>query len=121
MVLINLAVGGGTIVQGLFSNIDWGNHSYFMQISVDVSGGSNYVTMGTTQLRSVPYALYAESSGTAGPQGIPGIDGVDGAPGADGTNGVDGINGIDGTNGIDGANGTDGTNGVDGAPGADGN
>ena len=145
--LINLAVGGGTVAQGLFSNIDWGNHSYFMKISVDVSGGSNYVAMGTTQLRSVPYALFAETSNNAGPQGIQGVAGNDGNDGVDGTNGVDGVQGIqgiqglqgdtgvagpqgiqgvagndgaDGTNGIDGLNGTNGVDGTNGLPGADG-
>ena len=97
--LINLAVGGGTVATGLFSNIDWGNHSYFMKISVDVSGGSNYLTMGTTQLRSVPYALFAETSNNAGPQGVAGNDGVDGT---NGTNGVDGTNGTNGVDGVDG-------------------
>ena len=127
--LINLAIGGGTVAQGLFSNIDWGNHSYFMKIAVDVSGGSTYVVMGTTQLRSVPYALFAETSNNAGPQGIQGVAGNDGADGTNGTNGVDGndgaagtngTNGIDGIDGNDGATGLTGVQGIQGATGNDG-
>jgi len=124
--LINLAIGGGTVAQGLFSNIDWGNHSYFMKIAVDVSGGSTYVVMGTTQLRSVPYALFAETSNNAGPQGIQGVAGNDGADGTNGTNGVDGndgatgLTGVQGIQGATGNDGTNGTNGIDGAAGATG-
>jgi len=117
--LINLAVGGGTVATGLFSNIDWGNHSYFMKISVDVSGGTSYIVMGTTQLRSVPYALYAETSGssTPGPQGVQGIQGLPGDTGAVGPQGPQGPIGLTGPAG---SNGIDGTDGVDGAPGATG-
>ena len=120
--LINLAVGGGTVATGLFSNIDWGNHSYFMKISVDVSGGTSYIVMGTTQLRSVPYALYAETSGssTPGPQGVQGIQGLPGDTGAVGPQGPQGPIGLTGPAGNDGADGNDGIDGVDGAVGAQG-
>jgi len=55
--------------------------------------------MGTSQLLSVPYAMYAETSGSSTPgpqgeQGEQGIQGETGAPGADGTNGTDGDDGI---------------------------
>ena len=138
--LVNLSVGDGVVMTGVFNTIDWGNHNYFIEVAVDVTGGTTYIVMGTTQLRSVPYALYAETSGTPGtpgPQGIAGndgvdgvdgtngVDGVDGAPGVDGTNGTngvdgnDGIDGTNGTNGVDGNDGVDGTNGVDGIDGID--
>ena len=121
--LINLAIGGGTVSQGAFANIDWGQHNYFMKISVDVSGGSTYVVMGTTQLRSVPYALFAETSNNAGPQGIQGVAGNDGLDGINGTNGVDGVDGVAGVQGIQGLQGDTGvacTNGIDGIDGVDG-
>jgi len=94
--LVNLAVGEGTVVSGDFTTIDWGNHSYFIQVAVDVTGGSNYQVMGTTQLRSVPYALYAETSGNPGPQGIPGDTGAVGPQGPIGLTGATGTfaNGI---------------------------
>ncbi|MFC2114766.1 Kelch repeat-containing protein [Bacteroidota bacterium] len=61
--LINLQVGNGTINSGSFAPIEWGNNKYFMKIEIDITGGSNYVLMGVSQLLSVPYALYAKSSG----------------------------------------------------------
>ena len=88
--LVNLAVGEGTVVSGDFTTIDWGNHSYFIQVAIDVTGGSNYQVMGTTQLRSVPYALYAETSGNPGPQGPQGIPGDTGAVGPQGPIGLTG-------------------------------
>ena len=52
--LVNLAIGEGTVISGTFNTIDWGNHSYFIEVAVDVNGGTNYLVMGTTRLRSVP-------------------------------------------------------------------
>ena len=59
---INLTIGDGTAA-GDFSLIDWSLGSYFLGIQLDT--GAGYVAMGTTQLLSVPYALYAENSGSA--------------------------------------------------------
>jgi hypothetical protein len=61
--LVNLTVGQGTTGNN-FSAIDWSAGPYFLEISLDLAGGSSYTSMGTTQLLSVPYALYAEKSGT---------------------------------------------------------
>lgn len=57
--LFNLTIGGGAIQQGTMSAISWGTDNYFIQIGMDATGGSNFITMGTTQLLSVPYALHA--------------------------------------------------------------
>jgi hypothetical protein len=62
--LINLEIGRGTIVSGDFLSIDWGSDSYFIKIEIDVSGGTSYTEMGTTQLLSVPYALHAKTAET---------------------------------------------------------
>lgn len=61
--LFNLTVGAGSVQSGVFANIDWSNDNYFLKVGLDANGGSNFVTMGTTQLLSVPYALYAKSAG----------------------------------------------------------
>ncbi len=61
--LFNLDVGSGTPVIGTFSGINWASGTYYLQIDVDVSGGSIYQFMGVSQLLSVPYALYSESTG----------------------------------------------------------
>jgi hypothetical protein len=76
--LFNTHIGNGTLTSGAFSNIDWGGHSHFLKVEMDASGGSNYTLLGTSQLVSVPYALYAAESGssTPGPQGIQGVSGL---------------------------------------------
>jgi hypothetical protein len=58
---INLVVGQGTAITGTFTAINWGTGSYYL--GIELNTGSGYVAMGTTQLLSVPYALYANSSG----------------------------------------------------------
>ncbi|MBN2174695.1 MAG: hypothetical protein JW731_11215 [Bacteroidales bacterium] len=60
--LANLNVGGGVPVSGNFSTIGWGSNTYFLKIEMDPLGGSAYQLMGTSQLLSVPYALYARNS-----------------------------------------------------------
>jgi uncharacterized protein (TIGR02145 family) len=60
---VNLVIGTGTATIGTFSTINWGNGNYYL--GIELNTGSGYVAMGTTQLLSVPYALYANSSGNA--------------------------------------------------------
>ena len=60
---INLVVGQGTVITGTFSSINWANSSYFL--GIELNTGNGFVDMGSTQLLSVPYALYANSSGNA--------------------------------------------------------
>jgi uncharacterized protein (TIGR02145 family) len=62
---VNLVIGQGTANTGTFSEIDWSLGSYYLGIELDT--GNGYVAMGTTQLLSVPYALYAENSGNSIP------------------------------------------------------
>jgi len=61
--LINLEIGNGIPESGDFSAIDWGNHSYFVKIEMDETGGIDYQFMGISKLLSVPYALYAGKTG----------------------------------------------------------
>ena len=56
--LITLTIGEGT-TRDVFSSIDWGNGEYYLKVEVDPEGGINYVMNQTSQLLSVPYALYA--------------------------------------------------------------
>ena len=60
---VNLTVGEGTATTGTFADINWGNGSYYL--GIELKTGTDFVAMGTTQLLSVPYALYANSSGNA--------------------------------------------------------
>lgn len=59
--LVNVAIGTGTLLNGSFTNINWGNGPYFIQVAVDPNGGTAYSVLGTSQLISVPYALYAKN------------------------------------------------------------
>ena len=70
---VNLVIGQGTAIDGMFSELDWSLGSYYLGIELDT--GNGYVAMGTTQLLSVPYALYAENAGN-GDQGIPALESV---------------------------------------------
>ncbi len=59
--LVNLEIGTGTTSDD-FTTIDWANDTYFIRTSIDVTGGSSYAVMGTSQLMSVPYALHAKTA-----------------------------------------------------------
>jgi uncharacterized protein (TIGR02145 family) len=63
--LISLQIGMGTLVSGVFSNINWGNLSHFIKLEADFNGGTTYELLGTQELMSVPYALYAGKTDTS--------------------------------------------------------
>jgi hypothetical protein len=84
--LATFEIGGGTVLSGTFSTINWSNGPYFIKTETDPTGGTNYTISGTSQLASVPYALFAANGGTPGPQGIQGIAGATGATGTNGKN-----------------------------------
>jgi len=73
--LMSIEVGGGVFGVGSFSLINWADGPYFLKTAIDPLGGTNYTIIGTSQLLSVPFALYAASSGSSipGPQGPPGF------------------------------------------------
>ncbi len=124
--LVSLEIGGGAVVSGNFSTIDWSAGPYFIKTDTDPLGGTNYTITGTTQFLSVPYALYAERSGTpgtpgpAGPQGNPGPAGATGLTGATGPQGNPGPTGPTGPAGAAGATGPQGSIGLTGPAGATG-
>ena len=60
---VSLVVGTGTATTGTFSSIKWANGTYYL--GIELNTGSGFVAMGTTQLLSVPYALYANSAGNS--------------------------------------------------------
>lgn len=68
--LFNLVIGQGTVVSGVFSAINWSVNSKFLKVEMDATGGTNFVTVGTTQLLSVPYAMAADSLITSPGEGI---------------------------------------------------
>lgn len=64
--LASLEIGSGTVISGTFNTINWGSNSYYLKTETDPTGGANYTITGTSQLLSVPYALYAKSAGGTG-------------------------------------------------------
>jgi len=59
--LITIEIGGGSPVT--FAAIDWSAGPYFIKTETDTGGGTNYTITDTSQLLSVPYALYAKTAG----------------------------------------------------------
>lgn len=120
--LFSVSLGMGTPVTGTFNTISWASGSMFLETELDPTGGSSYTSMGTSQMLSVPYALYAETSGNgpAGPTGPTGAQGPTGPAGVQGATGAQGPTGAAGANGATGATGATGANGATGPTGAQG-
>ncbi|HNS18343.1 MAG TPA: FISUMP domain-containing protein [Bacteroidales bacterium] len=62
--LVNVEVGHGKALTGSLPAIDWSTGSHFLRVEMDQAGGTDLELMGISQLLSVPYALYAEKSGS---------------------------------------------------------
>jgi hypothetical protein len=107
--LVSLEIGSGTAVTGTFAGINWATGPYFIKTETDPTGGTAYTIVGTTELMSVPYALFS-ANGTPGPDGP---QGPQGPAGVDGPQGPQGPAGIDGPQGPAGANGTNGQSAYD--------
>lgn len=90
--LFSASVGSGTVVVGTFAAIPWNTGHKYLKVEYDPQGGSNYTVMGTTELLSVPYALYAVTSSN-GPQGLTGPTGETGPIGLTGATGPTGPSG----------------------------
>ena len=80
--LASVQVGRGATLDN-FSSIDWGSGAYFLSVSI------NGEEVGSSQLMSVPYALYSfkAANGVPGPQGIQGPVGPQGVSGPTGPGG----------------------------------
>ena len=59
--LVTLEVGTGSTSDD-FSAIDWSDGAYYIKTEADLSGSNNYTITGSSQLLSVPYALYSKTS-----------------------------------------------------------
>jgi len=120
--LVSIEIGGGRVVSGNFSTIDWSLGSFFIKTEIDPTGGTNYTIVGTSQLLSVPYALYAKTSGTStpGPKGDKGDQGEQGVAGPKGDKGDKGDQGEQGVAGPKGDKGDKGDQGEQGIAGPKG-
>lgn len=63
--LVSLEIGTGSLVSGSFASINWASGPYYIKTETDPTGGTSYSIFGTSQLNSVPYALYSETANTA--------------------------------------------------------
>jgi len=59
--IVSVNIGEGTVQSGNFNNIDWENNTYSLKVEIDT--GNGYQDYGTTELKFVPYAKYAEVAG----------------------------------------------------------
>ena len=59
--VIELEIGRGIPASGSFESIDWSVSDYYIKVEMDPKNKpeKNYTVIGTSQLLSVPYALYA--------------------------------------------------------------
>ncbi len=60
--VFSLSIGSGTSIIGDLASVGWSDGIHFLEVGMDLSGGSNFSLMGTTQLLSVPYAFHAKSA-----------------------------------------------------------
>ena len=57
---------GAVSQSGRMAEINWATGNKFLQVEIDPAGGSSFVDMGTSQLQSVPYAIYANTASPVG-------------------------------------------------------
>ena len=57
--LYTIEIGNGSNPSTRFEDIDWLSGDKFVSLSHDITGGTNYTAVGSSQLLSVPYALAA--------------------------------------------------------------
>ena len=122
--MVNTIIGGGVYVAGTsttLAGVDWDGNAKNLVVEVDVKGTcSNFTEISNQPFTYVPYAFYAENSGTPGPAGPQGPAGPTGATGAQGPQGVAGPTGPQGPIGLTGPAGPQGVAGANGASGIQG-
>ena len=63
--LFTAIIGAGVATTAPFATFDWAEPgAVFLQIEMDITGGSTYINMGNERLMSVPFALYAAGAVT---------------------------------------------------------
>lgn len=117
--LASFEIGGGSNVFGSIATIDWASGPYFLKTETDPNGGTNYSIIGTSQMLSVPYALFSGSGvkGDKGDRGEPGQQGIKGDKGDQGLPGIKGDKGDQGEPGQQGIKGDKGDQGLSGIKG----
>lgn len=65
--VFDAVIGGGTVLSGSMNHIRWESYEQYIKVEINKSvTGGNYIVMGTSQLLSVPYAMFANTSGSGG-------------------------------------------------------
>nr|MBP6695604.1 hypothetical protein [Saprospiraceae bacterium] len=65
--VFDAVIGGGTVLSGSMNQVRWDSYEQYIRVEINKSmTGGNYIVMGTLQLLSVPYAMFANSSGGGG-------------------------------------------------------
>ncbi|MDP5104740.1 MAG: hypothetical protein NWQ31_01055 [Polaribacter sp.] len=66
--LVSFKIGTGATVYD-FSAIDWSSSTYFIKTETDPTGGVSYTVTSSSELLSVPFALYAKTAENGLPTG----------------------------------------------------
>ena len=61
--IIIVNIGEGTLISRDFNSIEWGSNPHFINTKIDA--GDGLTDMGTTEFKTVPYALCAKNAGGA--------------------------------------------------------
>ncbi|MBU0765673.1 MAG: hypothetical protein KJ607_12635, partial [Bacteroidetes bacterium] len=73
--LFTITIGDGSTT-GDFSSVNWSGGNIWLQVELDTNGGSDYQLMGSSQLLSVPYAMYAQNASNGSSQWTSGGTGI---------------------------------------------
>ncbi len=60
--LLSIEIGTGTVVEGVFADINWAARPYYLKTEIDPGGRTSYSITSDTQILSVPYALHAKAA-----------------------------------------------------------
>jgi len=60
--LVTIEIGSGIALTGSLDTINWAKGTYYISVETDPTGATSYTITGTSQLLSVPYALYSGSA-----------------------------------------------------------
>lgn len=119
--MVNVTIGSGVYVGGTsttLAGVNWDGNAKNLVVEVDPRGVcTNFIEISNQPFTYVPYAFYAENSGTPGPQGPAGPQGPQGIPGPQGPQGPAGTSGLPGATGPSGPQGPQGIAGPAGAIG----
>jgi uncharacterized protein (TIGR02145 family) len=70
--IFSIVIGdiGAITTIGAYANIDWKNNIKFLKVEMDPNNGTNFISMGTTQLQYVPFSYYANGVDAANVAGV---------------------------------------------------